>query len=92
MTNKTALVTGASSGIGEVFARELSRQGYTVTCVARSGDKLQKLVKELGEGHRVLTADLSNSNDLQRVADDLEKNHYSLLVNNAGYGVWLKHR
>ena len=52
MTNKTAMVTGASGGLGEVLARELSRQGYAVTCVARSGDKLRKLVKELGEGHR----------------------------------------
>ena len=59
-----------------------------ITCVARSGDKLRNLVKELGEGHRVLTADLSDSKDLQRVADDLEKTRYSLLVNNAGYGVY----
>ena len=88
MTNKTAMVTGASSGIGEVFARELAREGYTVTCVARSRDRLQELVKELGKGHRVLAADLSDSNGLQRAVEDLEKNRYSLLVNNAGYGVY----
>ena len=88
MKNKTAMVTGASSGIGAVFARELAREGYAVTCVARSQDKLQDLVKELGEGHRVLVADLSDSSQLQRVADDVEKSRYSLLVNNAGYGMY----
>jgi uncharacterized protein len=88
MTNKTAVVTGASSGIGAVFARELAREGYAVTCVARSGDKLQNLVKELGEGHRVLVADLSDVGQLQTVAADLANNRCSLLVNNAGYGLY----
>src|SRR5512143_158360 len=88
MTNKTALVTGASSGIGKVFARELAREGYAVTCVARSADKLKNLVKELGEGHRVLVADLSDAGQLQTVAADLATNRYSLLVNNAGLGVY----
>src|SRR5512135_1795775 len=88
MTNKTAMVTGASSGIGAVFARELAREGYAVTCVARSRDKLQSLVKQLGEYHRVLVADLSDGRQLQTVATDLENNRYSLLVNNAGYGLY----
>src|SRR5512142_921861 len=88
MTNKTALVTGASSGIGAVFARELAREGYAVTCVARSADKLKNLVKELGEAHRVLVADLSDGSQLQVVVDDLVKNRYSLLVNNAGFGIY----
>jgi len=88
MKNKTALVTGASSGIGAVFARELAHEGYFVTCVARSEDKLQGLVKELGKGHRVLVADLADKGQLQRVVDDVEKSGYSLLVNNAGYGLY----
>jgi short-subunit dehydrogenase len=88
MTNKTALVTGASSGIGAVFARELAQDGYVVTCVARSRDKLQDLAKELGEGHRILLADLSDGSQLRRVVDDLENSRYSLLVNNAGYGIY----
>jgi short-subunit dehydrogenase len=88
VTKKTAMVTGASSGIGTVFARELAREGYAVTCVARSGDKLQNLVKELGGDHRVLVADLSDGRQLQAVVDDLSNNRYSLLVNNAGYGLY----
>jgi len=88
MTNKTALVTGASSGIGAVFARKLAQDGYAVTCVARSRDKLEDLVKELGQGHRILAADLSDSAQLQQVVNDLESTRYSLLVNNAGYGIY----
>src|SRR5512136_3413591 len=86
--NKTALVTGASSGIGAVFVHELARDGYAVTCVARSKDKLQGLVKELGSGHRILVADLADRDQLQRVAADVESTGYSLLVNNAGYGIY----
>ena len=88
MKNKTALVTGASSGIGAVFARELARDGYAVTCVARSKDKLQGLLKELGGGSRMLVADLADRDQLQAVAADVESTGYSLLVNNAGYGIY----
>lgn len=88
MKNKTAMVTGASSGIGAVFARQLAREGYAVTCVARSEDTLHALAKELGSGHRVLAADLADAGQLQRVAADVESTGYSLLVNNAGYGIY----
>jgi uncharacterized protein len=88
MTKKTALVTGASSGIGAVFVRELAKEGYSVTCVARSHGKLHDLVQELGGGHRALVADLSDGSQLQRVVDDLEGTGYSLLVNNAGFGLY----
>ena len=88
MKNKTALVTGASSGIGEVFARELAKSGYQITCVARSREKLESLTKELGPGHRVLVADLGDPAQLQRVVEDIENTGYSLLVNNAGYGIY----
>jgi len=88
MKRKTALVTGASSGIGAIFARELAREGYAVTCVARSKDKLEGLLKELGSGHRMLVADLADRGQLQFVAADVESTGYSLLVNNAGYGIY----
>jgi uncharacterized protein len=88
MNKKTALVTGASSGIGYVFAERLAKEGYTVTCVARSEDKLKELVTKLGKGHRYITADLSNREQLEKVATDVETSHYSLLINNAGFGLY----
>lgn len=88
MKNRTALVTGASSGIGAVFVRELARKGHAVTCVARSQDRLRDLLKELGSGHRILAADLADRDQLRRVEADVESGGYSLLVNNAGYGIY----
>lgn len=82
-----ALITGASAGIGAVFARKLSQHGYGLILVARRHDRLEALARELG-GAEVLQADLTHDDDLRRVeeriaaAPDLE-----LLVNNAGFGI-----
>lgn len=88
MSTKTAMVTGASEGIGRVFAKRLAAEGYIVTAVARTESKLQSLIAELGEGHRYLVADLSRDEDIDRIAEDLRKEHYDLLVNNAGVGTY----
>ncbi len=88
--NRTALVTGASSGIGTEIARELARRGYGVTLVARREDRLRELADELeatGVRAEVLATDLvdpaSRAQLPQRVADlGLE---VSILVNNAGF-------
>ena len=87
-----ALITGASSGIGLVFAKELVKEGYTVTCVARNEEKLNSLVNELGADHRFIRADLTDENDLSAVSQDLTNTKYSLLINNAGYGIYEKVR
>lgn len=84
-TNKRALVTGASEGIGRTFALKLAQKGFAVTAVARNEQRLVELVKEMGGApHNYLAADLTDSADLLKVQNDLTKNGYDLLVNNAG--------
>lgn len=82
-TARTALVTGASSGIGLELARCLASDGYDLVLVARSGDKLQSLADELG-GARVLVADLADPAAPAKVAAEVPA--VDVLVNNAGVG------
>ena len=80
------LITGASSGIGETFARELAGRGYQVTAVARREERLQVLMGQLaGEGHRYLVADLATDAGVAVVAEDLAAQRCHLLINNAGF-------
>ena len=85
---KTAMVTGASGGIGLEFAERLAQQGYQVTLVARGEGKLKDHVARMGAGHRFIAADLSSAADTHRVAADVLATKYDLLVNNAGVGVY----
>ncbi len=88
MKDKRALVTGASSGIGRVFVKELALENYTVTGVARSEDKLKNVFQQLGEGHRYLISDLTRPDQLATIEQELEDTKYDLLVNNAGYAIY----
>lgn len=86
-----AVVTGASAGIGAVFARALARQGYNLLLIARRADRLQQIADELQAAYRVkveiLSADLGDPDDLERAAARLaEIQDLDLLVNNAGFG------
>src|SRR5205807_759610 len=87
-----ALVTGASSGIGEQFARQLSERGYRVALVARREDRLRSLAGKLGGDDRAIAigADLSAAEDRDRLAGRLEQlgANVEILVNNAGFGVY----
>lgn len=83
---KMALITGASEGIGKVFAIRLAKSGYQITAVARRENKLKELIQTLGASHQVLAADLSTSEGQNLVAKKLEMNKYDILVNNAGVG------
>ncbi len=87
----TALVTGASSGIGKIYADRLARRGYDLVLVARSRERLDALAAELraatGRTVDVLAADLVQPDDVARVATRIsEDDTLTLVVNNAGAG------
>jgi short-subunit dehydrogenase len=87
----TALITGASSGIGAVYADRLAQAGYDLILVARSADKLRTLAKQLttrsGRSVEVIAADLTKATDLAKVETALKTDaSITVLVNNAGVG------
>src|ERR1039457_6445112 len=90
--NKTALITGASFGIGLEFARIFAREGYNLVLVARSADKLRQLASELEKAHGtrslILAVDLTEPGAAAYVLDQTTRAdiQVDVLVNNAGFG------
>jgi uncharacterized protein len=90
--NPTALITGASFGIGLEFARIFAREGYNLVLVARSADRLRQLASELEKNHGVrsliLATDLSEPGASSYVLDQTTRAgiEVDVLVNNAGFG------
>ena len=91
MSKGIALITGASTGIGAVYADRLAKQGYDLILVARDAVKLQqhaaRITGETGRKVETVAADLANKSDLARVEEILRSNQQiTILVNNAGLG------
>lgn len=89
---KTALITGASFGIGAEFARIFAREGYNLVLVARTADKLRQIASELEKAHGtrslILAADLTDPGAPAYVIDQTTRAdiQVDVLVNNAGFG------
>jgi short-subunit dehydrogenase len=90
-TQGTALITGASSGIGAIYADRLARRGYDLILVARNRERLDALAKRLaaetGRKIEIVAADLGDKADLRRIEELLSSDAgITMLVNNAGVG------
>ena len=92
LVGTTPLVTGASSGLGAEFARQLAARGSNLVLVARSGDRLATLAEDLQAQHRVavttVPADLSLADQVSLVAAHAAATGIDVLVNNAGFGTY----
>jgi len=87
-----ALVTGASSGIGAVYAARLAAQGYDLLLVARRKDRLEELARALEKQHAIcaeaFAADLAKDEGLRSVEDRIAAaENLTMLINNAGFGI-----
>ncbi len=89
---KTTLITGASSGIGEVFARKLAARGENILVVARSRDKLSALCDELKRDHKIdaqyVVLDLTQTGACEHLFQATVERNFDVetLINNAGFG------
>lgn len=89
---KTTLITGASSGIGEAFARRLAGRGENVLLVARSEEKLARMCNELGRANNInaqyVALDLTEENAAVRLFEETSRRGLEVetLINNAGFG------
>ena len=89
LTGKVAVITGASSGIGEATARLLVSEGGRVVLVARRRERIAALVEDLGDAAVALTADVGDASAVASVFAEVEQRFggLDLLFNNAGLGV-----
>jgi NADP-dependent 3-hydroxy acid dehydrogenase YdfG len=85
-TGRVAVITGASSGIGEATARALAADGYRLALLARRVDRIEALADELGEGAIALEADVTDRDSLVAAAQRVQRRlgGADILVNNAG--------
>ncbi|MFB6253852.1 MAG: SDR family oxidoreductase [Halobacteriaceae archaeon] len=86
LTDTVAIVTGASSGIGEATAKLLGREGSTVVLVARRKDRLEAIAKEIEAKTLVVPTDVTNENAVTSMVDTVQEElgEIDVLINNAG--------
>ena len=82
-----ALITGASSGIGQDMARYLAAKGYDLILVARRKSNLNNLKKELSTNVKVIPFDLTEMDNLEQLYNEVSKENIDVLINNAGFGL-----
>jgi NADP-dependent 3-hydroxy acid dehydrogenase YdfG len=85
-TGRVAVITGASSGIGEATARALAADGHRVALLARRSDRIQALASELGNGAIAIEADVTDHDSIVAAAERVQQDlgGADVLVNNAG--------
>ncbi len=87
MSQKTALITGASVGIGAEVARQLHALGYSLILMARREHKLNELNQELGGQHQIIACDVNDQSAIEAAVKDMQR--VDVLINNAGLALGL---
>ena len=86
LNNKTALITGASKGIGKAIAESMAKEGCNLILTARSEDKLKTLKEDLQKNHNIsveiLAIDLSKKNSVEKISEF--SGDVDIVINNAG--------
>lgn len=83
-----ALITGATSGIGHSIAKNLAKRGFKLILTGRNEEMLKHLQAEFGNDTEIISADLSNKDDVFKVYNFCKDKSVDMLVNNAGYGIF----
>ncbi len=83
---KTAFITGATSGLGEEFARRYAEQGYRLILTGRRTQRLISLKEELGCECRIITADIADEEQCKKLLSDISGEKIDVFINNAGFG------
>ncbi len=83
---KTAFITGATSGIGEEFAKRFARKGYRLILTGRREDRLEKLSEKLKVPCRIIVCDLSKEEGARELLHEVKDERIDIFINNAGFG------
>ena len=84
-----AVITGASSGIGEEFVKRLAREGYKIILVARREDRLNEIKAQLDAAEvesQIILADLGQISECRRLVEEISDKKIGVFINNAGFG------